>query len=264
MKGTFVLIPAYNEERTIGSVIQKVSTATPDRIICIDDGSDDGTAGKVQGLIDAGHLPCNLELLRHGINQGKGMALTTGFVRALASGAERVVTIDGDGQHDGFDLQRLEQVAIRDSNAVIIAARLQERHQAPPLRRFANKVADFWISWACGQRIQDTQSGFRLYPAAVLLKMTEAMRIKDFAFETGLLIDAVRAGARVRMISITTRYSVEGRASHYRPWLDTWSIIRLVGAELLRRRMYLSGLVCALRSDPRIDSVTGQSLHEGE
>lgn len=260
MKGTFVLIPAYNEERTIGTVIQKVCTATPDRIICIDDGSVDGTAGQVQALIDSGQLPCSLELLRLDANQGKGMALATGIARALSSGAERVVTIDGDGQHDGLDLPRLERVAMRDSNAVIIAARLKERDQAPPLRRFANEIADFWISWACGQRIQDTQSGFRLYPAAVLSNMTEALRVKDFAFETGLLIAAVRAGASVRMISITTRYSAEGRASHYRPWQDTLSIIRLVGAELLRRRMYLYGLICALRGDPRTDSGRGQSL----
>lgn len=250
MKGTVVIIPAYNEERTIVAVISTVCAAAPERIIIIDDGSRDGTADQVQALIDEGQLSCALELIRHASNQGKGIALTTGIARAITVGAQRIVTIDGDGQHDGSDLPRLEMVALRDSNAVVIAARLHERDHAPPLRRFANKVADFWISWACGQRINDTQSGFRLYPAALVSNLTCALQVRDFAFETGLLIAAVRAGACVQTVPIATHYVTNGRSSHYRPWLDTWSIIRLVGAELLRRGMYPRGLIRALRRDP--------------
>jgi hypothetical protein len=108
-------------------------------------------------------------------------------------------------------------------------------------------VADFWISWACGRPICDTQSGLRLYPAAFLESVPlEPRPGQGFAFETGLLIDLVQAGAAVRTVAIETRYESGSRASHYRPWRDTWSIVSLVGASLLRRGLYPLGLARAL------------------
>lgn len=247
MSGTYVVIPAYNEAQTIAGVIEGVCAAGPERVIVVDDGSGDDTGHVVGELIDVVDSPGRIELIRHQANMGKGQALATGIARALEAGAERIVTIDGDGQHDAADLPRLERAARLAPDALIIAARLREREQAPQLRRFANEVADFWISWACGQRIDDTQSGFRLYPAAVLAGIAAAAQGRGFSYETGLLIAAVGAGARVRSIPIATRYQDGARASHYRPCRDTWNIIRLVGASLLRRGMYPQGLVRSLR-----------------
>ena len=247
MKGTVVIVPAFNEARTIAGVIADLRAHGPERIIVVDDGSADDTAARVQALTNAESPAPPVELLQHPENRGKGFALASGVARALALGAERVITFDGDGQHTGADIPRLEQLAMRDPNALVIAARRRERDHAPRLRRFANETADFWISWACGRRIHDTQSGFRLYPAALLARLpTRPRRGQGFAFETELLIDAMQAGAALHTVPIATRYPADSRGSHYRPWGDTWSIIRLVGWRLLRRGMNPMGLLRAL------------------
>lgn len=247
MKGTIVVIPAFNEARTIREVVTAVRRQDVDRIIVVDDGSTDATATLIHALETQDGAASSLELIRHPTNRGKGFALASGITRALACGGQRIVTIDADGQHCAGDIPRLERAAMHAPEAIIIAARTEAREAAPPLRRFANEVADFWISWACGRRIDDTQSGFRLYPAAVLARLSaRPRRNAGFAFETELLIDGVAAGAEIRGVPILTRYLPDQRLSHYRPWRDTWSIIRLVGAKLLRRGLYPTGLLRSL------------------
>jgi glycosyltransferase involved in cell wall biosynthesis len=256
MKGTIVVIPAFNEARTIREVVTAVRRLDVDRIILVDDGSTDATATLIHALATQDDAAPRLELIRHRTNRGKGFALASGIARALACGGRRIVTIDADGQHCAGDIPRLERAAMRAPEAIVIAARTEARDAAPPLRRFANEVADFWISWACGRRIEDTQSGFRLYPAAVLARLSvRPRRNAGFAFETELLIDGVAAGAEIRSVPIMTRYLPDRRLSHYRPWQDTWSIIRLVGAKLLGRGLYPAGLLHSL--DRRDGSAKG-------
>jgi glycosyltransferase involved in cell wall biosynthesis len=247
MKGTIVVIPAFDEARTIREVVTSVRRLDLDRIILVDDGSADATATLIRALETQDAAAPSLELIRHRTNRGKGFALASGIARALACGGQRIVTIDADGQHCADDIPRLERAAVRAPEAIVIAARTEAREAAPPLRRFANEVADFWISWACGRRIEDTQSGFRLYPAAVLARLSvRPRRNAGFAFETELLIDGIAAGAEIRSVPIMTRYQPDRRLSHYRPWRDTWSIIRLVGAKLLQRGLYPTGLLRSL------------------
>jgi glycosyltransferase involved in cell wall biosynthesis len=235
MKGTYVVIPAFNEAKTIRAVVDAVLACDVDRVIVVDDGSSDGTAAQLRDL--------DLEIHGHAANLGKGFALASGMQRALGLGAARVVTLDADGQHSAADIHRLEQAARHNPNAVVIAARLRARERAPVVRRFANDVADFWISWACGRRVPDSQSGFRLYPAAMLRQLGTRPRPNEgFAFETAVLIDAVDAGADIVGVPVESRYPACRRASYYRPWRDTWSIVRLVGGRLLRRGMHTAGL----------------------
>ena len=243
MTTTWVVIPAFDEARSIAAVVTAVSAQPVDGIVLVDDGSSDGTGEIVRGLKDAVGT-VTLRLIAHSTNLGKGQALATGIARALLEHAGQIITLDADGQHEPVDIPRLIAVAEANPTAVIIAARTEARERAPALRRFANRVADFWISWACGRRITDTQSGFRLYPAALLASLpTRPRRAQGFAYETEVLIDTVNAGADVRSVPIATRYIDDARPSHYRPWRDTWSIIRLVGGRLLRRGMYPSGLL---------------------
>jgi glycosyltransferase involved in cell wall biosynthesis len=266
MNGTVVVIPAYNEAARILGVIQDVVRyGRPARVIVVDDGSVDGTAALVQDWTRSEECVASVDLIRHPTNLGKGFALSSGVARALAVGAERITTIDADGQHDGADLPRLDQLAARYPTAIVIGARTADRDQAPALRRFANEVADFWISWACGRRIHDTQSGLRLYPADLLARIDIRPRQgHGFAFETELLIKGVGAGADVRSIPIATRYHPHGRASHYRPWRDTWSIIQLVGGHLIRRGLHPRGLLRALSHNRAAAHGQSLSLHDGD
>lgn len=242
MTGTFVVIPAFNEARTIRGVVSAVLAEPVDALIVVDDGSIDDTASQISDL----GLSPRLELLQHQVNLGKGFALAAGLHRALELGAQQIITFDADGQHHAGDIPRMQAQASQAPQSIIIAARAKGRGRAPALRRFANETADFWISWACGRRIADTQSGFRLYPAAILARLrTRPRDNQGFAYETELLIDAVEAGAGIRAVPIETLYHDDSRPSHYRPWSDTWSIIRLVGGRLLRGGMYPTRLLRA-------------------
>jgi glycosyltransferase involved in cell wall biosynthesis len=151
-----VVIPAYNEARTIADVAQR-ALAQIEQVIIVDDGSDDATVEQLHGM--------PVTVLRHTANQGKAASLWTGMQHALTLGADAVITLDGDGQHRPEEIPRL-LAAAQNPTAIIIAARLKGRTQVPRARRFANGMADFWIAWAAGYPLHDTQSGFRCYPAS--------------------------------------------------------------------------------------------------
>jgi glycosyltransferase involved in cell wall biosynthesis len=210
-----------------------------ERVLVVDDGSTDATGGVLEDI--------DVEVIVHRENLGKGFALSSGFRRALELGAKRVITIDADGQHRPEDIPRLEAMSRMHPGAIVIAARLRDRDKAPRLRRFANEVADFWISWAGGQRIRDSQSGFRLYPAGVLTEVpTHERKGKGFVFESEILIDASHWGAEFRFVPIDTCYDVSVRSSYYKPWRDTWGIISMVAGHLLKKGMYPTGLLRSL------------------
>lgn len=222
-----VVIPAYNERRTIAAVAAGARRHAP-QVIVVDDGSTDGTADALAGLA--------VRVLRHADNRGKAASLWAGMQAALAGGAEAVVTLDADGQHDPADVPRLAALAAAHPDRLIIAARARGRHAVPPLRRFANAMADFWISWAAGCKIIDTQSGFRLYPAPLLRRVRAGHdRRHGFVFESEVLIEAARLGFRPLPVAIAAVYAPDRRASYYRPAADTLKIIAMVARKLIGR-----------------------------
>jgi glycosyltransferase involved in cell wall biosynthesis len=239
VRGTCVIMPAYNEAGTVADLARRILALGVDRLIVVDDGSTDGTGEQLAGL--------GLDLLTNARNLGKGGSLLRGLRHAFSGGYERLITIDADGQHDPDDIPRLCAAAAAHPDMIVIAARTEGRANAPWLRRFANGFADFWISWACGQAIADTQSGFRLYPVEAIRRVaTQPRPGAGFAFESELLIDAARLGWRSTVVPIRTRYNPGGRKSHYRPLQDTWGIVRMVAGKLLGRGMYPLGLLRAL------------------
>jgi glycosyltransferase involved in cell wall biosynthesis len=230
-----VVIPAYNEAATITAVVRRACRFA-DRVIVVDDGSDDGTSERIREL--------SVTLLRHTHNQGKAASLWYGMTVAVEQGASAVVTMDADGQHRPEDSPRLVAVSRQYPRKIIIAARLIRRAQMPALRRFANGVAVFWISWAAGYPIQDTHSGFRLYPAEILKTVTVAHGPRrGFIFESEILIEAVRSGYDPVTVPIDAIYYPKARASYYRPWIDTIRIVRMVAWKLISRGLYFQGLL---------------------
>jgi len=205
-----ILIPCLNEERAIGRVVgEALELGLP--VIVVDDGSDDRTPDIV------GAMP--VTLLRHATRRGKGEALRTGFREALRHGYDAVVTMDGDGQHLAADIPAMLAASRRYPGSIVIGARLLQREQQPPGRRRANAVADWGISWACGQAIADTQSGQRLYPRETLDLVD--LPAEHFVFEAAVLITACRErGIGVVSVPIASRYQGEFRLSHFSPVRD--------------------------------------------
>lgn len=233
------VIPAYNEEATLAGVVQRTLAHCP--VIVVNDGSCDNTA---QLLAD---LP--VTVIHHATNLGKAESLRRGLLKAMEAGADLIISLDADGQHAPEDIPHLVERARQHPQTIVIGARLKELHCMPPVRRFGNAMANFWISWAAGQRITDTQSGFRVYPANLFKQMPiQSNSGSGFVFESEILIKSSSQGYGFIMEPISAHYPVDARPSHYRPISDTWAIIVMVARHLLRRGMYPVGLYRSLRS----------------
>lgn len=237
---TAVVIPAYNEAATIADIVHR-ALAYSDMLVVVNDGSTDATGRILER--------CPVTVISHDQNLGKGRSLLAGIHHALELGADAVITLDADGQHRPEDIPLLLDCAAHNPDRIIIAARLRRRRVAPLPRRLANRAADFWISWAAGQRIRDSQSGFRHYPAGVFRHCSTGS--SGFVFESEILIDAARAGYYSMGVAVDTLYHADARSSHYRPASDTWAIVLMVARKLICRGLYPMGLLRSLGVFPR-------------
>lgn len=232
-KKVAAVIPAYNEVETIADIVDRVLDQL-DEVIVVDDGSEDGTAEALS------QLP--VKILRNKENCGKGGSILRGSRYAIECGAEAVITLDGDSQHRPEDIPHFLAMAERFPESIIIGSRLGHKEGFPLRRYYANRIANFWISWAAGYYIEDSQSGFRLYPRSILQhpRITK-MRGPGFVFESEILIEAARLGCGSKAVPIEAIYAKHARRSHFRPIADISHIVLMVACKLLFRGMYPSG-----------------------
>ena len=237
-----VVIPAFNDAATVAGIAERALRYIQ-TVFVVDDGSEDDTAARLLGL--------PVTLIRNDTNLGKAASLARGFAAALEQSMDAVITLDADGQHRPEDIPRLIETAAAYPGDIVIAARLEGRERMPRSRRFGNWQADFWIAWAAGYPIRDTQCGYRLYPAALLQRLAvRGGRRNSFVFESEVLIEAARIGCYARSISIDTIYGRSPRRSHYRAASDTLRIVLMVAGKLIRRGLYPLGLLRSLRLLP--------------
>lgn len=209
------VIPARDAEATVGEVVRGLRRAIPDLpILVVDDGSVDRTALSAR---EAG-----ADVIRREVNGGKGAALQTGFDEALRRGAERVLALDADRQHDPAYAPGL--LAALDDADLVIGSREANRAGMPWLRRATNTVTTWFVSRLAGQRIQDSQSGYRAIRASVLRAVRP--RSRRFEYESEFLIAAARGGFRITATPVPTLYNAPG--SHIHPVSDTIRFIRLL------------------------------------
>ena len=241
------IIPAYQEAATIRDVAMR-TLACCASVVVVDDGSTDGTGACLDGL--------PVELVTHATNEGKAASLCDGFAAAIARGADLVVTLDGDGQHRPEDIPRLVAAAEQHPGRLIVAARLRNRDAAPRARRIANGIADFWMSWAAGHPVLDSQSGQRAYPGALLRALLARPvrhdRHASFSFESEVVIVAAAYGFRTVAVPIDTLYHRGARASHFRPVRDIARIVRMVAGHLIADHLALPGLWRSLADAPEV------------
>jgi glycosyltransferase involved in cell wall biosynthesis len=245
-----VVIPAHNEASTIRLVVVR-ALRYADRVIVVDDGSSDGTPDVLKDM--------PVTLLLNERNVGKAASLWRGMQHALSLGVDAVVTLDADGQHDPADIPRIVAAARRSPGRIVIGARLADKEKIPPLRYFANRFANFWIAWAAGYPIEDSQSGFRLYPAALLARVRVPHGpSKGFVFESEILIEASRLGYESVPVRVAAIYPLEGRPSHFRQFVDVERIVRMVTLKLLSRGLHPLGLVRSLKRRPPLQEEEGE------
>jgi glycosyltransferase involved in cell wall biosynthesis len=238
-----LVIPAFNEAATIREVVGAALRYVP-RVIVVDDGSTDGTSSILDGL--------DIELLRNEMNQGKAASLWRGLQHALQDESIlAVMTMDGDGQHDPAEIPRLLSAAHRFPHHIVIGSRLWNRAAIPSARYRANRFANFWIAWASGQPIEDSQSGFRIYPADLIRSVKlSCTRERSFVFESEILIEGARMGFYAMPVRVSTVYRANARPSHFRPVTDILRITRMVAWKLITKGLYLKGLWRSLTMRP--------------
>jgi glycosyltransferase involved in cell wall biosynthesis len=211
-----ILIPAYNAELTIGSVLEKIQPIEIDTIV-VDDGSSDRTK-KVTSEYE-------VHLLEHPCNLGKGAALRTGFQYILQRDYQVVVTLDADGQHDPSEIPFLLRVFQSVKPDILIASRAGEFEKMTFLRRFWNRLGAKAVARLCHSDITDSQSGFRLIRAEVLKGVV--LSTSRFETELELLIKACKRGFSVLCVPIKTPRIDGSASSHFRPVIDTWQECKL-------------------------------------
>ncbi|MBM1105510.1 DUF2062 domain-containing protein [Aurantibacter crassamenti] len=207
-----VIVPTYNNAKTLKRVLDRVLLQTTN-IIIINDGSTDNTK---EHLIDYSEYT-QITLTQ---NKGKGNALRLGFKKALELGFEFAITIDSDGQHFPEDIPIFldELVATEDKKILLIGSRNMTHESVPKKSSFGNKFSNFWLWVTTGTTLADTQSGFRLYPIKAMQDIK--LRTNKFEFEIEAMVKSSWNGITLKNVPIRVLYDETERVSHYRPTKD--------------------------------------------
>lgn len=206
-----VVIPTYNNEKTLEKVIHDVLQITR-HVIAVNDGSTDNTPAILN------RFP-SVKTISYSVNKGKGYALRLGLHKAKQEGFTHAVTLDSDGQHYASDIELFLRKAEEYPDALIVGSRTLPQEKLRRGSGFANKFSNFWFKFITDVELSDTQSGFRLYPLASIGNIRFFTR--KYEFELEVLIKA--AWRNIQLISIPVRVfypAREDRISHFRPFRD--------------------------------------------
>jgi glycosyltransferase involved in cell wall biosynthesis len=196
-------IPAFNEERTIAKVIVR-SKRHVDRVLVVDDGSKDDTASIAQNL--------GATVIRHEKNLGKGAAIHDCFEWAKRIGADVLVTLDGDGQHDPSFIPTLVDALRKTRADVVIGSRKTRPTDMPRYRWLGERALDLATQVKIGERIVDAQSGFRAYSRRAIENLVAAEY--GMGVDSEVIMRAHRAGMKIVEVPITARYAGLKSSSH--------------------------------------------------
>ena len=211
MTAIVALIPGYEEGPRIAAVVAAARQHLP--VLVVDDGSTDDTAAQAEAA--------GATVLRQVPNQGKGAALRAGFRHALEQGAEAVLTLDADGQHDAGEIPRF-LAAFEGTHSELIIGRRNFRAM-PPVRRLSNTLGGLLFSAAVEQRVPDNQSGFRLIRGRLMRALLESKE-DGFAFEVEMIARCIAMDLPIAWVPIRTTYA--GEPSHIRPWAHFTGFLR--------------------------------------
>jgi len=206
---TLVIIPALDEAKNLAEVIPRIPAAImgrPVRALVIDDGSADGTAAVAEQK--------KALAVRHPFNRGGGAALRTGYDLSMALGAEVVVTMDADGQHQPEEIERLIEPIIKNEADIVIGSRVLGAREKDSMARWMGiNLFSSAVSAITGVKVSDCSSGFRAFRLSELGRVT---LVQDQFHTAELIIDAAKKGLRIveRPITITRRLGGASKKGH--------------------------------------------------
>lgn len=200
---TFVIIPAHNEESSIGRVIDNLKRGGYKNIIVVDDNSKDRTAevAESKGVVVLDHL----------INRGQGASLVTGNEYALQNGADIVVHFDADGQMQVKDIPAMIEPIIKKEADITIGSRfLNNKSNTPFSKKITLLLGGMWLKTMYGVKLSDSQCGFR----ALSRRAVKRIEIKQDGMEhaSEILIETFKKKIKHKEVPVSikyTRYSKE-------------------------------------------------------
>ena len=197
-----ILIPAYNEEKTIGKVIQEIPQDIEGideiKILVVNDGSTDNTAKVAE---KAGAI-----VISHNKNKGLGVAFSTGIKECLKQKADIVVNIDADNQFDPKDIPKLVKPILEKKAEMVSGSRFEDKNsinQIPFIKKWGNKVFTLLLNILTKQHFTDTQCGFRAYSKEALLRLN---LFGKFTYTQEVFLDLVNKGLKIQQVPIKVRY----------------------------------------------------------
>ncbi|MFH0795420.1 MAG: glycosyltransferase family 2 protein [bacterium] len=230
---TLLVIPAYNEQKTLPDVLRQVRAVMPDLdVLVVDDGSSDRTARLARAA--------GVQVLSHPFNMGYGVAVQTGFKAAFERGYERVAQMDGDGQHDPNDLPKLLG-ALEESNAdLVLGSRYLGRanYRIPFVRKLGMKIFAALASAMIGQKITDPTTGYQAFTRRVLGFFCSDLYPVDYP-DADLLIMVHYRRLRICEVPVTMGPNPEQRSMHsgiLRPMYYVFKMFLSIAVTRLRKR----------------------------
>jgi glycosyltransferase involved in cell wall biosynthesis len=226
---TLAVIPCFNEEATIGSVVIRTKRHV-DKVLVVDDGRTDDT---VRIAKEAGAT-----VISHKTNKGKSAGIKTGFKYALINGFDYVVTIDGDGQHNPDEIPVVLDNLQNNGHDITIGVRYGESTEMPLWRKFGKRVLDYTTSFGNGGHVTDSQCGFRAFNKKAVQGITPRLNGGAFSTESEQLINANDLGLKVEQTQVMCRYKGLDTSTKT-PTSHGLSVLRYIIWQIAERRPLL-------------------------
>ena len=226
-----VVLPSLDPDEKLDAVIDGLLEYGFTDIILVNDGSKPENLPRFQHAADT-HK--EVHLLHHEVNRGKGAALKTAFAYFLENRPQGlgVVTVDGDNQHHPEDTRTCCERMLETGNVVLGCRNFNLPH-VPSRSRFGNHTTSFVFKVFCGMKLSDTQTGLRAIPRSAVERFLKVSGDR-FEYETNMLLEMKTNGIPFDEVKIRTVYIEENKSSHFRTFVDSWRIYKLILAHFFR------------------------------
>jgi glycosyltransferase involved in cell wall biosynthesis len=215
---TIVVVPTFNNPRTIRNVVDDILNNNYEVIVV-----DDGSTSRIKNILSDEKYK-NIHIQTHPYNIGKGQAILSGAQKAQQLGYKNIVSMDGDGQHLASEVIKLIEKNTME-NQIVIGSRNFNIENIPKKSKIGRAFHNFWIEVNTGFKIEDSLSGFRLYPVSIVDLGTTK---KGFSFEIEVLVKHFWKYKQITQTTIECFYpKPEDRVSHFDNYRDTTRFILL-------------------------------------